>query len=91
MIDVFAALVDPSRRRILDEWSGRDGMLVTEIAGATGLSRLKARPDAIESTPWVLSRWTLDLSLSVGDRQRRRRSARNAMRARIARVALRAS
>ena len=39
MVDVFAVVAEPSRRRILDELSKHDGMLVGELVDATSLSQ----------------------------------------------------
>lgn len=39
MIDVFAVVAEPSRRRILDELSTRDVMLVGELVVVTGLTQ----------------------------------------------------
>ncbi|WP_341946572.1 metalloregulator ArsR/SmtB family transcription factor [Microbacterium sp. LWH11-1.2] len=39
MTDVFALVAEPSRRRILDELSATDGLLVGDIVEATGLSQ----------------------------------------------------
>lgn len=39
MVDVFGLVAEPSRRRILDELSVRDGMLVGELIDATGLTQ----------------------------------------------------
>lgn len=39
MADVFALVAEPSRRRILDELSTGDGMLVGELVDATGLTQ----------------------------------------------------
>lgn len=39
MIDVFGLVAEESRRRILDELSTRDGMLVGELTEATGLTQ----------------------------------------------------
>ncbi|MGO2112156.1 MAG: ArsR/SmtB family transcription factor [Pseudoclavibacter sp.] len=38
-MDVFTLVAEPSRRRILDELSQRDGMLVGDIVAATGLTQ----------------------------------------------------
>lgn len=39
MMDVFSLVAEPSRRRILDELSASDGMLVGDIVVATGFTQ----------------------------------------------------
>lgn len=39
MVDVFTVVAEPARRRILDELSEHDGMLVGELVHATGLTQ----------------------------------------------------
>ena len=39
MDEVFKALADPSRRRLLDKLLGRDGLTLGELADGAGMSR----------------------------------------------------